>query len=442
MKDDNDRLREGTLPENAEDDTEEMPNGDGAGAVSQWDALWRPLDPKTFTERPPNRAWLLDKVLPLGKVGILAAEGGAGKTIALCQLALSVATGVPWLGTFNVHPSAIGRVLLILGEEDHEEVRRRMWNASRSMGLGPSLVAQAERWIVALPLAGVPCAFLEHDARDELADSAFAKWLQGKLAEAGDPWRLIVLDPLSRFAGADAETDNAAATRFIQSVEALSTKTGATAMIAHHTNKVSRGADATPNTASSRGASALTDGARWVATMKSEKLVHGDVQVNERLDRVVTIEITKSNYSKRPAPSTFRHDSDNGGALVACDQSDLEMINEARGHTADAKKRAVLAERRTETHEKNAYTKQIKTALDATKKLATAARADVKALSARLTKEKEPEKRAVIENELAEKRRTLNVHESRLDELASTAMSPKGAGAKSDVDLDRDGLFE
>lgn len=326
MKDDNDRAREGSLPRDPAEGAEPMQKGEAA----QWDALWRPLEAATFNERPPPRAWLLDKVLPLGKVGMLAAEGGAGKTIALCQLALSVATGMPWLGTFNVHPAAVGRVLLILGEEDAEEVRRRMWNASQSMKLGPSMLAAAQQRIVALSLAGVPCSFLEHNGA-ELTDSPFAGWLRRKLGEPGDPWRLIVLDPLSRFAGADAETDNAAATRFIQSVEALTTRTGATAIVAHHTNKGARGSDATPTTGAARGSSALTDGARWVATMKSEKLVHGDSTINDRLDRVVTIEVTKSNYSKRPAPVTMRHDNEHGGALVRCDETDLALLEEVRG---------------------------------------------------------------------------------------------------------------
>lgn len=339
--DDADRKRDGALPSNPAEGAVPMDENGDTFAPSEWDALWKPLDSETFSAPPPKRSWLLNKVLPLGKVGMLAAEGGAGKTMALCQLALAVATGRPWLGNLAVAQAAVGRVLLVLGEEDAEEVRRRMWNASRAMGLGTGETASAAKRIVALPLAGVPCSFLERETKGgELADSRFAKWLRSKLAEPGDPWRLIVLDPLSRFAGADAETDNAAATRFIQSVEALATSTGATALVAHHTNKLARGTGTTTNTSGARGSSALTDGARWVATLSTEELAHDDVVVADRLRRVVTFKVTKSNYAKPAAEIMLRHDNENGGALLPCDEADTRLVNEARGRMKGGEKDA------------------------------------------------------------------------------------------------------
>ena len=53
-------------------------------------------------------------------------------------------------------------------------------------------------------------------------------------------FRLVVVDPLSRFAGPDAEKDNAAATRFMQALESLAAPDRAI-LNAHHTNKLSRG---------------------------------------------------------------------------------------------------------------------------------------------------------------------------------------------------------
>lgn len=387
----------------------EVPNLNAA----PWDALWHPLDAATFTEKPPRRSWLLDGVLPLGKVGMLAAEGGAGKTIALCQLALAVATGAPWLGTFNVAPSAVGRVLLVLGEEDAEEVRRRMWNAAQTMRLSLSTLEEARRRIVALPLAGEPCAFLEAGDHGELGDSAFTKWLRGKLADGGDPWRLIVLDPLSRFAGSDAETDNAAATRFVQSVEALSKATGATSLIAHHTHKGARAQGADASTASARGSSALTDGVRWVATMATEQLSHGDATLDDHLGRIVTLTVTKSNYAKRPGACTLRHDNDHGGALLPCDEVDLDRVKEARdrGTGAAVKQRAEVRERRAAVEEKNADTRaarETRATLEAQRKTVAALHKEAKSAVTKLEKlaREEPDEveRSKLERELADKR--------------------------------------
>jgi hypothetical protein len=122
-----------------------------------------------FTRAPPARPWLLRDsrrpgapgVLPLGKVGQLIAPGGVGKTMTIAQLGCSVSTGAPWLGTFSVAPEGKGRVLLVLGEEDAEEAQRRLYNASKALGV-PTPDPGA---VVVLPLAGVPCAMLERDER-------------------------------------------------------------------------------------------------------------------------------------------------------------------------------------------------------------------------------------------------------------------------------------
>jgi hypothetical protein len=94
------------------------------------------------TVAPPKREWLLrdarsslsNGVLPLGKVGLFISEGGLGKTMALVQCAIAVATGSTWLGSYSTKP---GRVLLILGEEDAEEVRRRFYNAVKASRYAP-----------------------------------------------------------------------------------------------------------------------------------------------------------------------------------------------------------------------------------------------------------------------------------------------------------------
>src|SRR6185312_4993998 len=219
----------------ASDDTDTEPPPQLPPSI---DDLTVPVVREWLTEPPAARAWLLsDKrtskgVLPLGKAGQLIAEGGAGKTMALVQLALAVATGADWLGTFSVEKK--GRVLLVLGEEDAEEARRRVYNASR--GTDPGSVPPGS--IVVVPLAGKPCSMLEHDEHSNPTETRFLHGLR-EYIKAGT-WSLIIIDPLSRFAGLDAEKDNAEATRFVQACESLCTLSGATVLVAHHTDKASR----------------------------------------------------------------------------------------------------------------------------------------------------------------------------------------------------------
>lgn len=287
-----------------------------------------------WSERPPKRRHLLTDprktgapgVVPLGKTGLFIGEGGVSKTMALVQLALSVATGTRWLGTFDV--ASPGKVLLVLGEEDQEESWRRIYYAARAAHVGytPN--------ISVLALQGRPSSMLVPDDSGRsraVVESQDYRDLLG-LVTRMTGLSLIVLDPLSRFAGPEAETDNAAATRFMQLVESLSGATGATTIVAHHTAKTGRGGGAV-GTDASRGSSALTDGARFVCTLghhENKGLQEGD---RERLERTVRLSFGKSNYTRLADMLQLRRSDDNMGALVALDETDLEAIGAVSGVT-------------------------------------------------------------------------------------------------------------
>ncbi len=300
--------------------------------VAPWETRITHATADWFAQAPPLRSWLLrdarrdggDGVLPLGKAGQIVAEGGAGKTLALLGLALAVATGDKWLGTFSV--ASQGRVLLALGEEDAEEVRRRMFNVARSSGLRPPPADS----IVTLPLAGVACPMIASDLTGDPVDAPFLHWLRAYLGTHG-PWALVVVDPLSRFAGADAEKDNAAATRFVQALESLTPASGgATVLSSHHSNKISRAAGARVDTSSARGSTALTDGVRWVMTLGHERIELDDPDVRGRLGEIVTLSHTKSNYSLLAEPLLLRRDREHGGALLPLDDTDMEIVRQAK----------------------------------------------------------------------------------------------------------------
>lgn len=77
---------------------------------------------------PPLRRWLVTDRLPLGVVGVLAAAGGTGKSMAVLQLAISVATRLPWLEMDMGNP---GAVLILSAEDDREEIHRRLHAIAR-----------------------------------------------------------------------------------------------------------------------------------------------------------------------------------------------------------------------------------------------------------------------------------------------------------------------
>ena len=377
-----------------------------------------------LTEKPPPRRWLLMQengpnskgLFPLGKVGLLAAPGGTGKSMALCSLALAVATGRAWLqagmapvgapGGFGVATS--GRVALLLAEEDREEVIRRLYHAARLMNLGPEEQAAVldRLWIGAL--AGEPVELTARDDNRNVEEHPRAEWLREKLTEVvleavlrqrdaaeravlrqraealaaelteadtgGEGWALVIVDPLSRFGGVDTETDNGAATRAIQALEALAKLPGGPAvMVAAHERK--GGAGQSLGQDAVRGSSAIVDGARWVARLEPE-LVPADADAYGKRqaerwttpggDLAVRLRLVKTNYGPpmERAGRLLVLDGEHHGALRVATKGELgaralvnadeaaakaakkeeaEAAKAARAQAADEKKAAAAA---------------------------------------------------------------------------------------------------
>lgn len=341
VKDENDKLLEGTLPTDAFADTEPYDPDAPPTRKPAKDLLaniWHRLEPTSLDARPPDREWLLTRAIgeprtggrqvgavPLGKVGFLVAEGGAGKTASLVHLAACVASGDTtrsataweqgdfghaWLGLFRADRP--GRVLLALGEEDLSEVTRRFYAAVRALNLSAEERARLVERVDLLALAGHEALFVSCDHRGNSAETPFVEQLRERMertTKERGPYRLVALDPLARFAGSDAERDNASATRFIETTESLaSARFGSPAvLVAHHTPKASRGAKATAEV-SSRGVSGLTDGARLAITLKAGE------DWGEK--KIYSIEIVKSNYGPTMPETLFaRSYSDEDGLM-------------------------------------------------------------------------------------------------------------------------------
>jgi RecA-family ATPase len=311
--------------------------------AAKWEGRVVQLDPEWISVAPPARSWLLrDKrtpcaegVFPLGKSGLLIGEGGVSKTMAVLQLAVAVATGSDWLGAFSVMNP--GPVLVLLGEEDLEEVRRRTYAATRLLRSVPQPGS-----LVFLPLSGTPCAFLERDSRyGSVRESEFLGWLRKYVASR--EWRLIVADPLSRFAGPEAEKDNEQATRFVQVVESLAKPGITSTLVCHHTNQNSRGKAGTVDATSGRGVTGLHDGFRWQASLENARADLEDEDEHRRLSRTVRFKFNKSNYSREFDPVMLRRGD--GGVLIPLDASDLDILGKAHDGTnkelvAEAKQQA------------------------------------------------------------------------------------------------------
>jgi hypothetical protein len=262
------------------------------------------LESNPLINEPPPKQMLLEYAtdegkivgfLPKGIVAMLVGAGGVGKTHLLSQLAISVATGTPWLGTFTTTGHCgnenMGNVFVGLGENQYDDICRVLYKAAKHLPdiSGKDLISEASKRIAVFSFCGQQAAFIEGRK-----PSLYFRQLKLRLIEIAPEggWSLIILDPVSRLLGADAETDNASATQFIALVEELTLDLpgNPTVLFAHHVNKQALQPGVSQTQSAARGASALTDGVRWQCNLAKEE----DKGAPQKL---AILKMTKSNFT-------------------------------------------------------------------------------------------------------------------------------------------------
>jgi RecA-family ATPase len=208
--------------------------------------------------------------IPEGIVSMLVSPGGCGKTYALLQAAVSLATGKKWLDTFL--PTKIGKSLVVLAEEGRVFAHNRMKYIVDCLGLSKEYLERVYSNIHLLPMSGGLCRFT--DAKGKPTDNL--KYFKEYLENHPDI-KLVILDPASRFLGPNCEIDNAAATDWVASINELSQiKSSPTIIVSHHANKsairpVNGSKDVIFDQSITRGASGLVDGVRLVLGMQKKE---------------------------------------------------------------------------------------------------------------------------------------------------------------------------
>lgn len=273
---------------------------------------------------PPEKQMLLEYVdekgnrqgfLPKEIVVMLVGAGGSGKTHLIAQLLLSIAFGMPFLeeikptkycGTNNC-----GNVFLGVGENKCEDIHRLLHKSVTNLRkkypdkLSEENIEEGTKRIAVFSFNGQNASFLE-DKRP----SRYFFELKMQLTNLAPPegWSLIILDPVSRLLGADAETDNAAATQFIALLEQLTIDLpgNPTVLFVHHVSKAALKDGENQNQAAARGSSALTDGVR-------EQLNLAKCQEN-----VSVIRMSKSNFTAIMSAMYVEKGPD--GFVTRCDE--------------------------------------------------------------------------------------------------------------------------
>jgi hypothetical protein len=239
---------------------------------------------------PPPRDYVIDGLLSPGKSAILGGFGGVSKT----QLALQICVAIVLGALFLEKPVKEGRALAILGEEDADEIKRRVSAIARRGSLSDAQVARVRENFRAFPMVGKDVRLTAKNS-GALEERAFAKEVIQAVKDFDDV-RLIVMDHLALVHGGDFNArEDAALTMRV--ANHIAQETGAAVLILAHTPKSAGQAEAS-DASMIAGSTAFVDQSRaaWVlATMRENEAKGFGISDDARREHV-SLTVVKSNY--------------------------------------------------------------------------------------------------------------------------------------------------
>lgn len=308
-------------------------NGDGTHLV---EPLFDPADHRFgrfFETDPPERDYLLQDVFPTNIVGLLGSMGGAGKSYLAYQLAISIATGTPFVG---IPVATRGAVLGLFAEDDDAELHRRGRTLVDRLGLGREAHDLIAENVIPVSRVGLDNMLTRTAGDGDVTRTPIVE----RLIEAAhriDNLRLIIVDPISRFRGGNANQEEHA-TRFVEALETVRKETGAAILGLHHVSQA--GIREGGGQEILRGSTALVDGVRWVATLqrlRKDQAKEYDIHEAEA-DRYLRFDIPKNNYAP-PFPGLWLR-REAGGVIVP---TELERASSAHDRKAETEYMDIVA---------------------------------------------------------------------------------------------------
>ncbi|WP_303809348.1 AAA family ATPase [Sandarakinorhabdus limnophila] len=181
----------------------------------------------------PHRAWLLPPYLVAKHYSMLVATGASGKSAIAITMALALLTGrEDLLGVKVVRPC---RVLLINGEDGHEELVRRIRATCLHFGIDLPEIAHRLKVIGARQVPGLTLNRLQPGG--VVADQAGLDKLEDLIRQSGAD--VVILDPLSSFLPGGTN-DGASASAVAGRLTEICVSAGCAMLLVHHTSKAAQ----------------------------------------------------------------------------------------------------------------------------------------------------------------------------------------------------------
>ena len=277
---------------------------------------WSDFKNRTYT----SQEWLCEPLFPKTSVGLVVSQAGHGKTTTMIQLAVALATGLPFMGQPVNGPCGVGLLLL---EDDENLIHGRLMAQVRSYG--DALTPEHERKLNANLRVMIerPLSIdeLNLPALLDLSLAGLAGELGEKMKDTEDPPGLLVIDTLN--AVHDGDESSSTETRpLIAVLRKLHMALDASVYVTHHYRKmgVGKGAPGLLDRMDPeliRGSSAIHAGVRVVvqfAAVTKADAEKAGIKDWEDMQQYAVVGLTKNNGGRKSKWLLWKHTD--GGLLA------------------------------------------------------------------------------------------------------------------------------
>lgn len=249
-----------------------------------------------YTAPNPFQFLLKDK-LRLGLAGMLEGEGGASKSTTAMMLQVSIATGVPFLGYYEIAPEAIGESFGIYGEEGADDLHYRLHHIMTELNLTIEQCKQvAERVHMFSMVDSDHRSVLVQDSKNTVTTTGFVEEIIATVEDLKH-LKLVVIDPLAKYYGGGLYCMDDAY-RFSHELKKICSAKGATVLTINHVNKAGL-KDTTNLSANGFGSVGFRNSSRFMINMRlmtaseAKKLIPDEPDL---MNFYVKFTFTKGNY--------------------------------------------------------------------------------------------------------------------------------------------------
>lgn len=219
-------------------------------------ALWTATPTKArLGQRPARVEFVVDGWMQRGKVGLIASEGGTGKTTMLVHMGVAIVLGREWMGRIVRQ----GPFMLLSRDDDQDDLDAVVQEVCLALKLSDDEQVLVERDLYVISLRSHPQFKLIAENGRSWHASAFVPELM-KEVERIRPVALAI-DTVRQFSGVES-TDEGAQIVFM-SVAAQIAALGPSVIVAHHVGKQAA-REKIVDMYSAIGSSALSDNARFM----------------------------------------------------------------------------------------------------------------------------------------------------------------------------------